>query len=305
MPSETVLLNNSIIFTLIKNATNMRTLNYCMSAVCSMLILSASSSFAQQGIKMPAPSPGQTIKQDFALSSVEVNYSRPAKKGRNIMGDLVPFNNKVWRTGANGATTITFGEDVNFGGKSVKAGKYGLLTIPGQQEWTVILSKSLDVTSPAAYKPENDVVRVTVNPQDMPIEVESFMINFDHVMPSSMTMMLLWDKTLVPIEITANVDGKIMADIDAAMKSDKKPYFQAASYYFESGKDLKKALGWVNEAVKEQPKAFYMYHLKAKIQAKAGDKAGAKATALKSIELAKEAKNDDYVALNNKLIASL
>ncbi len=282
----------------------MKPLRYCMPAMCSLLMLTASSSFAQ-GIKMPAPSPAQTIKQDFALSAVEVSYSRPAMKGRTIMGDLVPFNNKVWRTGANGATTITFGEDINFGGKPVKAGKYGLLTIPGRSEWTVILTKSLDVTSPAAYKPENDVVRVSVNSVDMPIEVESFMINFDKVMPSSMTMMLLWDKTMVPVEITANIDGKITADIDAAMKSDKKPYFQAAAYYFETGKDLKKALGWVDAAVKENPKAFYMYHLKAKIQAKAGDKAGAKATALKSIELAKEAQNDDYVALNNKLLATL
>ncbi|KAA2243847.1 DUF2911 domain-containing protein [Chitinophaga agrisoli] len=258
-----------------------------------------------QGLKLPAPSPGATIKQDFALSSVEVNYSRPAVKGRNIMGDLVPYG-KVWRTGANGATTITFGEDVKFGGTPVKAGKYGLLTIPAQSEWTVILTKDLNVTSPAAYKPENDVVRVKASAMsDLPFSVESFMISFDQVLPTSMTMMLIWDKTVVPVEITADIDGKVMNQIDEAMKGDKKPYFAAASYYYENGKDLKKAQEWVDAAVKENPKAFYMVHLKAKILAKAGDKAGAKAAAQQSIELAKEAKNDDYVALNNKLIAGL
>ncbi len=273
-------------------------------AVAAFAFLCATQGVDAQGLKLPAPSPGATIKQDFALSSVEVNYSRPAIKGRNIMGDLVPYG-KVWRTGANGATTITFGEDVKFGGTLVKAGKYGLLTIPAQAEWTIILTKDLNVTSPAAYKQENDVVRVKATPMDMPFSVESFMVTFDQVLPTSMTMMLLWDKTAVPVEITADIDAKVMNQIDEAMKSDKKPYFAAAAYYFENGKDLKKAQEWVDAAVKENPKAFYMVHLKAKILAKAGDKAGAKAAAQQSIELAKEAKNDDYVALNNKLIASL
>jgi len=119
-----------------------------MAAAACALLCFAQGAFAQN-VKMPAPSPTQTVKQDFALSYVEVNYSRPAMKGRTIMGDLVPYG-KVWRTGANSATTITFGDDVNFGGKAVKAGKYGLLTIPGQSEWTIILTKDLDVTSPSA-----------------------------------------------------------------------------------------------------------------------------------------------------------
>ena len=281
----------------------MRTLRYHMAAAACVLVCFAQGAFAQN-VKMPAPSPTQTLKQDFALSSVEVSYSRPAMKGRTIMGDLVPYG-KVWRTGANSATTITFGEDVKFGDAPVKAGKYGLLSIPGQAEWTLILTKDLDVTSPSAYKQENDVARVKVQPQEMPFSVESFMITFDDVMPSSMNMLLIWDKTAVPVTITADIDSKITAQLDEAMKGEKKPYFQAASYYFETGRDLKKALEWADAATKENPKAFWVYHLKAKIQAKSGDKAGAKATALQSIELAKEAKNDDYVSLNNKLIASL
>jgi hypothetical protein len=273
-----------------------------LAAGCSLL-LCAQLSFAQ-GVKMPAASPGQTIHQDFALSFVEVNYSRPAMKGRTVMGDLVPFD-KVWRTGANGATTITFGDDVNFGGTAVKAGKYGLLTIPGKSEWTVILTKSLDVTSPAAYKAENDVVRVKVTPTELPFAIENFMITFDEVLPSSTNLILLWEKTMISVKLTADIDSKVMAQLDAAMKGEKKPYFQAASYYYETNRDLKQALTWVDEAIKENPTAFWIATLKARIQAKSGDKKGAKATAEKAMELAKTAKNDDYVVINQKLIASL
>jgi hypothetical protein len=269
----------------------------CTALLCAQL------SFAQ-GLKVPAPSPSQTVKQDFALSSVEVNYSRPAVKGRTVMGDLVPYG-KVWRTGANGATTITFGEDVKFGGQPVKAGKYGLLSIPGEREWTIILTSSLDVTSPAAYKPENDVVKVKAEPQSMPYSIENFTLFFDNVTASSMTLEIVWDKTAVPVQITADVDSKIVAQIDEAMKGEKKPYFQAANYYFETNRDLKKSLTWVDAAIKENPKAFYMYYLKARIEAKSGDKKAAKATATEGIALAKAAKNDDYVALNEKLIAGL
>src|SRR5882724_5575329 len=113
-----------------------------------------------QTLRTPAPSPPQYIKQDFGLSSIELSYSRPGMKGRNIFGELVPYG-KVWRTGANHATTLTFGDDVNIGGTKIPAGKYGLLTIPGAQEWTIIITKQLDVTTPAVYKQDQDVVRLT------------------------------------------------------------------------------------------------------------------------------------------------
>jgi hypothetical protein len=277
---------------------NMKTFTIgCTILLCTQL------AFAQ-GVKIPAPSPGQTIKQDFALSSVEVNYSRPAVKGRNIMGDLVPYD-KVWRTGANGATTITFGEDVSFGGTAVKAGKYGLLSIPGANEWTIILTKSLDVTNPAAYKPENDIARVKAEAQTLPFSIENFMVGFDNITSTSMQMELIWDKTAVAVTITANIDAKIVADINEAMKGEKKPYMQAASYYLDTNRDLKQALSWIDAGIKENPTAYYMVYLKARIQAKAGDKKAAKATAEEGITLAKTAKNEDYVALNQKLIATL
>src|SRR5215831_13868709 len=111
-----------------------------LSGIVSLCI--SLSGYSQQ-LTTPAPSPPQYVKQNFGLSSIELSYSRPGVKGRKIFGDLVPYG-KVWRTGANDATTITFGDDVVIDGKKIPAGKYGLLTIPGEAEWTFILSKQLD-----------------------------------------------------------------------------------------------------------------------------------------------------------------
>ena len=257
-----------------------------------------------QQLKTPAASPLQTVKQEFGLSAVELSYSRPAVKGRTIFGDLVPYG-KVWRTGANSATTISFGDDVIFGGKKIPAGKYGLLTIPNASEWTVILTKQLNVTSPSAYKEDQDVARVKINAVDLPFPLESFLISFDNSLASSMDMIIGWDRTVVIVPITTDVASKINAQISGLEGKEDFPYFAAAAYYLENGKDLNKALGWFNKATEKEPNAFWIWHQKAKCLAKLGKKKEAVAAANKSTELASTAKNDDYVQLNKKLIASL
>lgn len=273
-----------------------------MKKLFVLVAMAISVQVAAQGIKTPAPSPKQTVKQEFGLSTIEVEYSRPSKKGRVVFGDLVPYG-AMWRTGANAQTLITFGDDVNFGGKAVKAGKYSLITIPGTSEWEVILATP--ETSVFNYKAENDVVRVKAKAQTLPFEIETFTIMLDDVSSTSLNLGMMWSNQYVSLPITVDIDTKVMAQIDNAMNKDTRPYFQAASYYFENGKDIAKALEWANKAVEAQPTAYWVAHLKAKIQAKMGDKAGAKASAMKSIELAKEAKNNDYVILNEKLIKSL
>jgi len=261
------------------------------------------SSISQQ-IKTPAPSPPQTIKQDFGLSSIELSYSRPGIKGRKIFGDLVPFG-KVWRTGANSATTLTFGDDVTIGGTKIPAGKYGLLTIPGASVWTIIITKQLDVTSPAAYKQDQDVVLVTAQSNELPFSVENFTILFANLTGNSCDLQFIWDKTFVAIPIKTEIDTKIMAQIDDAINKDNKPYFNAAMYYLDNGKDLNKALEWFNKATDANPTAYFIFYQKARCLGKLGKKQDAISVAQKSILLAKDAKNDDYVALNEKLIASL
>jgi len=265
-------------------------------AVAAFIIFSAE---AQQ-LTTPQPSPTANIKQNFALSNIEISYSRPGVKGRKIFGDLVPYG-KVWRTGANNATTITFGEEVMIGGKKVPAGKYGLLSIPGEAEWTFIITKQTDVTSPADYKQDQDLVRVTAKPETLPFSIETMMINIDNIKSNSCTIGLVWDNVFAGFDVTSDVESKVMAQIKNAMENDNKPYFNAALYYIDNGKDLNKAIEWLDKAYAQNPEAFWVLYQKARAQKMLGKKTDAMATSNKSIEIAKKAKNDDYVALNEKL----
>lgn len=269
-------------------------------AACSLSIYCSHA----QNLRTPAPSPPQTIKQDFGISSIELSYSRPGIKGRKIFGELVPFG-KVWRTGANDATTITFGDDVTIGGQKVAAGKYGLLTIPGQNSWTVIISKQLDVTAPAAYKQESDVIRVEAKPMPLKDAVQNFTIQFDNVKSNSCDLSMQWENTVVSVPITTDVDSKVMTQINDQLINDNRPFYNAAVYYIDNGKDLNKALEWLNKATEQNPKAFWAWYQRANCLAKMGKKSEAAESAHKSIEVAKEAKRDDYVALNEKLLATL
>jgi tetratricopeptide (TPR) repeat protein len=253
-----------------------------------------------QELTTPQPSPTANIKQNFALSSIEISYSRPGIKGRKIFGDLVPYG-KVWRTGANTATTITFGEDVTIDGNKIAAGKYGLLTIPGETEWTVIITKQTDVTSPAAYKQDQDVARIKATPITLPFAIETFSINIGDLKSNTCTLSLMWDTQYVPVQITSDVDSKVMAQIKETLQTDSRPYFNAAMYYLDNGKDLNKAVEWFDKAYAQNPDAFWVLYNKARALNKLGKKADALATSNKSIEIAKKAKNDDYVALNEKL----
>jgi hypothetical protein len=257
-----------------------------------------------QSIKTPAPSPPQFVRQDFGLSNIELSYSRPGVKGRTVFGELVPYG-KVWRTGANQATTLTFGDDVIIGDTKVPAGKYGLLTIPAQDEWTFIITRQLDVTSPAAYKQDQDVLRVKASSHELPFALETFTILFADVTSNSCSLQIIWDKTVVALPIRTDIDTRVMTQIDNALNKDNRPYFTAALYYLDNGKDLAKALEWFDKAIVQDPKAFYAVYQKARCQAKMGKKQEAIATAKRSIELSKQANNADYVALNEKLITSL
>lgn len=259
---------------------------------------------AEAQLKTPAPSPTQNVKQDFGLASIELAYSRPAVKGRKIFGDLVPYG-QVWRTGANQATTITFGDEVTIGGVKLPAGKYGILTVPDKKSWTIIISKQTDITSPQGYKKDMDAVRVTANVSSTKSTVESFTMQFANVKPTSCDLQIMWDKSAVVLPIATEIDGKIMANIEKEMKGDKPPYFEAAMYYMNNGKDLNQALSWFNKAVEAQPDAFWVQHQWANCLAKLGQKNEAKAAALKSKELAIAAKNEDYVKLNDKLLKEL
>jgi len=274
-----------------------------MKKIFSTFLICTVAAIASAQVKVPAPSPTQTIKQDFGLSAIELIYSRPAMKGRKIFGDLVPWN-KVWRTGANNATRLKFTDDVMIGGKALKAGEYALYTVPGDKEWEIIINKG-SANWGTNYKQEDDVFRIKAMPMKLNEPVENFTMQFANVKPTSTDLHIMWDKTAVAIPITTDIDKRIMAQIDNAMNKDSRPYFQSAMYYMENGKDMNQSLQWFDKAIEQNPKGYWIYHQKANALAKMGRKAEAKSIAQKSMDMAREEKNDDYVRLNEKLMADL
>ena len=255
-------------------------------------------------VKMPASSPTQTVKQDFGMGTVEIIYSRPNAKGRKVYGDLVPYN-KLWRTGANAATKITFTDAVEAGGKKIDTGTYVLYTIPGFDMWEIILNKGVSNWGIDGYKEGQDVIRFKTVPQKMRTNYETFTMEFANIKPESCDLQIMWEKTAVTIPITSNIKDRLKAQIDKAMLTDKKPYWQAAQFYKEYDDNLNKALDNCTKAIEEDKKAYWIYLYKAKIQQEMGDKAGAKISAQKSLELAKEANNEDYVKMNEQLLKKL
>ena len=274
-----------------------------MKKIFSAFLICTVAAIASAQVKVPAPSPTQTIKQDFGLSAIELIYSRPAMKGRKIFGDLVPWN-KVWRTGANNATRLKFNDDVMIGGKALKAGEYALYTVPGDKEWEIIINKG-SANWGTNYKQEDDLFRIKAMPMKLNETVENFTMQFANIKPTSTDLHIMWDKTAVAIPITTDIDKRIMAQIDNAMNKDSRPYFQSAMYYMENGKDMNQSLQWFDKAIEQNPKGYWIYHQKANALAKMGRKAEAKSIAQKSMDMAREEKNDDYVRLNEKLMADL
>jgi hypothetical protein len=230
----------------------------------------------------PAASPLNIVKQRVGVTDVEISYSRPGVKGRKIFGGLVPFG-KVWRTGANQATKLTFSSPSKLNGNSVPAGTYAVFSIPNQDEWTIILNKELEPMGTSKYDEKLDVLRLTVKPSTLDHAVENMRIEIEPISDTAGSLDILWEKTKVSVKVEVEFVEDLLKRVDAVMSSDQtgKPFFQAGLFYFNHGKDLKKAAAWVDEAIKERP--IYPFHFaKAKILEKQGDKKAA-------VELAKEA----------------
>jgi len=259
-------------------------------------------------VDFPAASPGSTLKQRVGLTDIEINYSRPSIKGRPIFGGLQKFG-EVWRTGANSATKISFSTSVKLNGTEIPAGTYELFTIPGQQEWTIIIHKNVSEWGAYAYDPKDDVSRLTAKPVALTEPVETFTIGVNDLRDESATLNRGWEKTRVPVKIEVDVVSKLVPQIEAVMAGEgKKPYAQAAMFYLDHNLDLKKAAGWMDAAIAAEPNGFYYMYHKARILAKQGDKEGAIAMAKKSIEVATKAggtAKDEYIRLNETLLASL
>ncbi|WP_118975383.1 DUF2911 domain-containing protein [Taibaiella koreensis] len=260
-----------------------------------------------QDLKLPAPSPTATIKQDFSTSSIEINYSRPAMRGRKIFGDLVPYG-QVWRTGANTATKVTFNEDVMLEGVpaqkgaempdfapgkqyevnrfAIPKGTYALYTVPGRNAWKIILNKGIGNWGVSGFDPKDDVAEFVVHTDKLADAVQSFTISLDNLTGNQCALVLSWENTKVTIPVVAENDQRITEYLEKSINEPKRPYQQAANYYLETGKNLDKALTYANKAIEENKEAFWLYWLKARIYQKMGNKKEAVTAAQKSATLA-------------------
>jgi tetratricopeptide (TPR) repeat protein len=256
----------------------------------------------QAQIETPQPSPFQKIEQKVGLTDVTLEYSRPSMRGRSIMGSLVP-NDALWRTGANANTKITFSEDVEVGGKTLKAGSYAIYTKPGNTSWEVYFYSDANNSGlPKNWDDSKVAAQVSVQVYPIPMDIETFTMSFDDLTNDSALLGMMWEKTYVGVPIKFGTDKSVSASIDRVMAGPSgNDYYAAAVYYLEAGKDIKQAKTWIDKSMeKTKEPRFWQLRQKSLIYAKAGDKKGAIEAAKKSLEMAKEAGNNDYVSMNEK-----
>ncbi len=252
-------------------------------------------------LQTPQPSPSAEVEQMVGLTEVEVEYNRPSMRGRTIFGDLVPYD-KLWRTGANKNTVVTFSDDVVVEGKTLEAGSYAIFTRPGEAVWEVIFYSD---TENWGVPQEWDASKVaaTVKTEVFPIEmpIETFTISFDDLHNNGATLGMMWEKAYVGVKFEVPTLEKASKSIDAVMAGPGAgEYYAAASYYLDEGKDLEKAKEWIGKAVAmdTEGRMFWVMRKQSLIHAKLGDTKGAIEAAKKSLASAEKAGNADYVKMN-------
>lgn len=277
----------------------MKTPLLCLIAFVSFTFYSA---MAQEfHLKIPAASQGQRIEQDFGLGTISVKYYRPNTKGRKIFGDVEPYG-VVWRTGANNATVITLTDTVAIEGHTLLPGAYALFSIPGSDEWTIILSKNISQWGSYAYDEKQDLFRFKVKPTKLDAKVETLTIQFADVHEDDGVLQILWENTGINLHLKTNVNQRIMANIQEAMKGDKKPYYISAIWYYNHGQDTKQALAWMQEVDKTQPPSFNAKYWLARLQLKTGDKKSAIVSANEGLKLALAQNSQEYVRMNKEVL---
>ncbi|MBW4361548.1 DUF2911 domain-containing protein [Flavobacterium taihuense] len=256
-------------------------------------------------LKTPQASPKATVFQTVGLTDVEIVYCRPAARGRAVFGNLVPFG-KVWRTGANENTTISFSEDVVIDGKTLPKGKYALYTIPKIESWEVIFySTTNNWGNPEVWNEANVVLRTTVKEESLQKPVESFTIGIGNLTADSADLDMAWENSSVSMKFEVPTQKVTLANIEKILAGPTSAdYFSAAQYIYQSNGDNAKALNYVDKALNMSTEKPYWYtRLKSLIQAKLGDKKGAIETATISLAAAEAAKNQDYVKMNRESIS--
>ena len=262
---------------------------------------------AQAQIKTPAASPSAKVKQTVGLTDITVEYSRPSMKGRSIFGanGLVSYGKK-WRTGANAATKITFSDDITISDVAVKKGSYAILTVPSAASWAVEFHP-YEGGSWSSYQEKTPAATMTAEVSTLPFDLETFLISFDKLTDSSADLEFMWENKVATLKLSTAVDEKVMAAIQKVLNGPTaNDYYAAGQYYLNSGRtgaDLEQALEWVQKATKGDTPRFWQVRRESQILAKLGRFTEAITAAKKSLALATEAGNQDYIRINNDAIA--
>ena len=242
-----------------------------------------------QGFRTPRPSPGAVVSQTIGITDVTINYSRPGVKNRVIWGELVPYN-KVWRTGANEVTSITFSESVKINGNPLAAGTYGIHTLPAENEWTFLFSGNTKVGGSSNYNEGDVVLKINVKPQPAPF-TERMIFTFTDVTDTSSIVNLIWDKLRASFTVTTETQKLVLAS--AEKEVDWSTPMQAAAYCLQNNTELDKAMNWINAST-EINENYWNLRIKARLLEKTGNKAEAVPLMEKAIKYGKEMENKPF-----------
>ena len=274
--------------------------------IFTLLLFTVNLSFSQ--INTPRVSPASEVEQMVGLTEIEIKYSRPSMRGREVFGNLVPFG-KVWRTGADNSTKISFDTDVIISGKTIQSGTYSIFSIPNKESWEIILYSDVELWGVPRDWSENKIVfssMFDVKKLKKSNSVETFTISFNNLTNNDVNMSISWENTSVDIKIEVPTRSMVESDINKVLSDNPKSsdYYAAAVFYRQENINLDKALEWMNKAIEmnESPR-FWQYRQQSLIMA-ANDKfADAVDAAKKSLNLAVEADNQDYIKMNRESIA--
>jgi Protein of unknown function (DUF2911) len=279
-----------------------KTIKIAALSLCGLLIFTFYNAGAQElRLKIPAASSGQRIEQDFGLGVISIKYYRPNTNGRKIFNGMEPYG-IVWRTGANNATVIKLTDTIQIEGHMLPSGSYSLFSIPEANEWTIILNKNVDQWGAYSYDEKQDILRFKVKPARLDHKIETLTIQFADVRQDSCLLQILWDNTGINFHLKTDVDNRIMANIQEAMKGAKKPYYMSAIWCYNHNRNLDHALTWMQEANKAQPQAYNIKYWLARLQLKTGDKNSAIVSANEGLKLASAEKNAEYIRLNKEVL---
>jgi len=262
------------------------------------LLLLCTSQIGFSQIKKASLSPQIKIEQNVGLAKVTLEYGQPGAKQRPIFGALIPYD-KVWRTGANSSTKITIDQDVTFSGNEIPAGIYGLYSIPGKKEWTIIVHNNERLWGAGNYNEESDLVRFKVPVIQLKDYQETLSINFKSFNANGADLVIQWENSKVKIPVYVNSDALVFKQIEdqlinATGEINAQTYFDAASFYYEKNKELPLASKWLDKAVELRPTAFWFRYYRAEIAYTLGDNITAETFVKKAKEDVKASPAGDY-----------